>query len=62
MLSYNTVRSHLVDKMAPLKTKTIKLVPDSTCFNEEYSEIRKLCRKTEEKYRKSGLGRTKGVT
>ena len=43
----------LVHEFAPLKTKTIKVVPNASWFDSEYKELRKKRRKAEKKYKKS---------
>ena len=53
--NYNETLKQLVDEMAPVKCKQVKIVPNSPWFDEEYSNIRKLRRKAEKKYRKTGL-------
>ena len=53
--SYNTIMSNVVDAHAPLKTKSIKVVPNAPWFDFEYNALRRLCRKAERKYRKTGL-------
>ena len=57
--SYNAVLEKLVEEVAPVKTKVIKLVPNAPWFDEEYANIRKLRRKAEKRYRKTGLERHK---
>ena len=55
--SYNTALRQLVDEVAPVKSKVIKLVPNAPWFDEEYANIRKLRRKAEKRYRRTGLER-----
>ena len=51
--NYNKVMKELVDKHAPLKTKNIKIVPNSPWFDNEYRDLRTLRRKAEKKYKRS---------
>ena len=53
--NYNETLKQLVDEMAPIKSKKVKIAPNSPWFDEEYSNIRKLRRKAEKKFRKTGL-------
>ena len=50
---YNKKMSSLVDLHAPMKTKTIKIVPKAPWFDVEYKNLRKKRRKAEKKYHKS---------
>jgi len=43
----------LIEFHAPLKTRKIKIVPQSQWFDNEYKELRKKRRKAEKKYKKS---------
>ena len=52
---YNETLSSSVSEHAPLKTQTLKLVRDAPWFDTEYENLRKLRRKAEKQYRKSGL-------
>ena len=52
---YNIAMAEVVEKHAPLKTRTVKVVPEVPWFDAEYAEQRKLRRTAEKKYRKSGL-------
>lgn len=45
----------VVDSHAPLKTKQIKVVPNAPWFDFEYKALRRLRRKAEKRYRKTGL-------
>ena len=45
----------LLDKHAPLITKTIKVVPNAPWFDDEYKQLRKSRRKAEKKYKRSKL-------
>ena len=58
---YNTILSELVDAVAPTKTRKVKLVPEAPWFDAEYAEQRKIRRKAEKKYRKTGLEANKKV-
>ena len=51
----------LIDTHAPIKTKTIKVVPNGPWFDTEYQELRKLRRKAEKKYKKSKLPTDKEI-
>ena len=53
--NYNRTLKQLVDEMAPVKSKVVKIAPNSPWFDEEYCNIQKLRKKAEKKYRKSGL-------
>ena len=44
MRAYNEVLRELLDEHAPIKTRTIKVVPNAPWFNSEYVNLRKLCR------------------
>ena len=52
---YNTAMAGLVEEHAQLKTKTIKIIPESPWFDAEYVEHRKERTKAEKKYRRSAL-------
>jgi hypothetical protein len=52
---YNTQLSNILDKHAPLVTKSITLHPEAPWFNEEIREAKKERRKAELIWRKSGL-------
>ena len=52
---YNRVLQNLLDEHAPLKSREIKIVPDAPWFDWEYENLRKLRRKAEKQYRKTGL-------
>ena len=45
----------MMNELAPERTKTIKNVPDSPWFDNEYKQLRKERRKAERKYKKSKL-------
>ena len=53
--NYNYVLTEVVNKHAPIITKTIKVVPTAPWFDADYANLRKRRRKAEKKYRKSGL-------
>ena len=46
---------HVLDEHAPLKTRKMKIVPDAPWFDVEYANLRKLRRKAEKQFRKTGL-------
>ena len=52
---YNEVMAETLEKHAPLKTKKIKIVPDTPWFDGEYANLRRLRRKAEKLFRKTGL-------
>ena len=52
---YNEVLQEALNIHAPIKTRSIKLVQKAPWFDGEYSHLRRLCRKAEQRYRKSGL-------
>ena len=45
----------IVDEFCPMKTKTIKLVPEAPWFDLDYANIRRERRKAEKRYRRTGL-------
>ncbi len=53
--SYNEVMTGVLNDHAPMKSKTIKIVPNAPWFDCEYEHLRKLRRKAEKTYRRSGL-------
>ena len=55
MRLYNEVLTHELNTSAPLKTKTINVVPDAPWFDFEYEDLRRLRRKAEKEYRRTGL-------
>ena len=59
--SYNAVLIELVEEYAPLKTRRIKIVPETPWFDYEYAELRKIRRKAEKKFRRSGKEADKKV-
>ena len=58
---YNTTMKNLLDKHAPEVTKIIKVVPSAPWFDGEYKDLRKLRRKAERKYRRTGLIADKNI-
>ena len=58
---YNTALAEVVNKPAPIFSKTITVAPDAPWFDAEYSNLRKLRRKAENKFRKSHLDADKKV-
>jgi len=50
---YNENMSSILDKHAPLKSKTIKVVPKAPWFDGEYIDLRRKRRKAEQKYRQT---------
>ena len=52
--SYNEVLKNLVDEYSPMKTVTIKVVPEAPWFDKDYADLRKLRRNAEQRYRRSG--------
>ena len=52
---YNKVMKELVDRFAPLKTKSIKIVSKAPWFDSEYVELRKRRRKAEKRYKSTKL-------
>ena len=53
IIKYNGILKDLMDEEAPEKTKTIKVVPNSLWFDEEYKQKRKERRKAEKVFKKS---------
>ena len=52
---YNDTLSTLLDEHAPVRRKKVKIVSNAPWFDSEYSNLRKLRRKAEKKFQKSGL-------
>lgn len=52
---YNEVLMNQLNTLAPLKSKNIKIVPNAPWFDTEYENLRKLRRKAEKEYRRTGL-------
>ena len=61
MNNYNNALVEVVNKHAPVVTKTINVVPNAPWFDKEYANLRKLRRKAEKKFRRSGLDTDKKV-
>ena len=55
ILEYNRLVQDLVDEHYPIKTKQIKVVPQSPWFDSEYKNMRTLRRKAEKKSKKTKL-------
>ena len=55
MRIYNTVLGELLDKHAPMKTRSIKIVPTAPWFDGEYEKLRKQRRKAEKKFKKTKI-------
>ena len=53
--AYNEVLSELLNEHAPIKSRTIKIVPNAQWFDSEYENLRRLRRKAEKKYQKTKL-------
>ena len=53
--AYNEVLSELLNEHAPIKSRTIKIVPNAPWFDSEYENLRRLRRKAEKKYQKTKL-------
>ena len=53
--SYNSVLTEIINRHAPVKTRKIKVVPEAPWFDAEYANLRKLRRRAEKKYRRTGL-------
>jgi len=51
---YNNVMNSVIDKHAPIMTKTIRLVPHAPWFDAEYADLRRKRRKAEKHFRKTG--------
>ena len=52
---YNSAMKQIMDIHAPIKTKMIKQVPTAQWFDSEYSDLRRLRRRAERRYRRSNL-------
>ena len=61
MGNYNTVLTEVINKHAPIKNKQIKVVPEAPWFDAEYADLRKLRRRAEKKYKKTGLEADKNL-
>ena len=53
--NYSEILSGVLNDHAPLKSRTVKVVPDAPWFDFEYEKLRKLRRKAEKQYKRSGL-------
>ena len=47
--------TEVLDKYAPMKTRSVKIMVDAPWFDGEYERLRKMRRKAEKKFKKSGL-------
>ena len=52
--NYNKVMLDIIDKHAPVRSKTVKVVPRAPWFDTEYATLRRLRRKAEKKYKRTG--------
>lgn len=52
---YNEVLSSTLNDEAPIKSRTIKVVPNAPWFDKDYANLRKERRKAEKLYRRTGL-------
>ena len=52
---YNCILQNVLDEQALIRSCEIKIVPDAPWFDWEYENLRKLRRKAEKQYRKTGL-------
>ena len=52
--NYNKVMLSIIDKHAPVRSKTVKVVPRAPWFDTEYATLRRHRRKAEKKYRRTG--------
>ncbi len=57
--SYNEVLTSVLNEQAPMKSRNIKKVPDSPWFDGEYSNLRRLRRKAEKEYKRTGFNEHK---
>ena len=55
MKYYNDIMAEVLNEHAPLKSKKVKIIPDAPWFDGEYDNLRKLRRKAERLYKKTGL-------
>ena len=53
IINYNNQMRRLIDFHAPLKTRKVKIVPQSQWFDNEYKELRKSAEKLKRKQEKS---------
>ena len=54
MENYNNTMTSILNVHAPVRTKTIKIIPQVPWFDSEYALLRRKRRKAEKKYNKSG--------
>jgi hypothetical protein len=54
ILRYNETLSNVLNEHAPIKTKAIKILLDAPWFDSEYVNLRRLRRKAEVQYKKTG--------
>ena len=47
--------THLLNKHAPLKSEVVKIVPNAPWFDFENENVRRLCRKAQSQYKRTGL-------
>ena len=52
---YNKKLSKVLNEHTPIKTKTIKIVQNAPWFDSECKNLRRLCHKVENQYKKTGL-------
>ena len=52
---YNKVLLNELNSLAPLKSKSVKIVPNAPWFDCEYENLRKLSRKAEKQYKRTGM-------
>ena len=50
--SYNEVLQNLVEEYSPMKTVTVKVVPEAPWFDKDYVDLLKLRRSAEQRYRR----------
>ena len=55
IILYNDVLSNQLNSLAPLKSKNVKIVSNAPWFDYEYENLRKLRRKAEKQYKRTGL-------
>ena len=52
--NFNSIMKQVVDNHAPLKTKSVKIVTRAPWFDAEYATLRRLRRRAEKQYRRTG--------
>ena len=52
---YNDVMRRAIDEFAPIKSRSVKIVPNAPWFDHEYANLRRCRRKAERRFRKTGL-------